>query len=248
MKSTVGFLLLVILVISSCKDTKQEPQLPQDEPTVQKMFTQAQADSIKQKRKLDKLYKRAVTSSGDTLLPYIMQDSVEVFFTRYGKENPETVVRMSTSFGDIDIELFEETPLYRASFIFLIKNGYFDETVVHRTMPKFIVQAGNSDNKITATKKGSAGNYQLKPHIMPHIKHGYGTVSSAKYWENNPENWHNPFDFFISLRATEHLDGEHTIFGRVIKGMDVAEKISQVPTDSREWPINDIYIEMSVIR
>lgn len=236
------------MVCTSCKDSEPQAQLPQIEQPVKKMFTLAQADSIKKKRKMDKLYKRAVTSKGDTLLPYILQDSVEVYFTRYGKQHPETVVRMSTSFGDIDIELFTETPLYRASFLFLIKNGYFDETVVHRTMPKFIVQAGNSDNKITATKKNSAGNYELKPNFLPNVKHAYGTVSSAKYWENNPENWHNPFDFFISLRATDHLDGEHTIFGRVISGMDVAEKISKVPTDSRQWPINDVYIKMSVVR
>ena len=170
-----------------------------------------------------------------------------MFFTRYGKEHPETKVRMRTTYGDIEMELFKETPLYRASFLFLIKNGYFDETVVHRAVKGFIVQAGNSDNLITSQKKGSAGNYQLPLHVLPNVKHAYGTLSSAKYWENNPESWHNPFDFFISLRATKHLDGEHTIFGKVIKGMEVATAISQVKTDSRDWPLKDVYIEMSIL-
>ncbi|WP_438962623.1 peptidylprolyl isomerase [Nonlabens sp.] len=200
-----------------------------------------------QVQEIEEFYKPVVNRKGDTLLPYIPQDSVEAFFTRYAAQHPETKVRMSTSYGDIEMELFEETPLYRASFLFLIKNNYFDETVVHRAVERFIVQAGNSDNMITAQKKNSAGNYQLPMHILPGVKHAYGTLSSAKYWENNPENWHNPFDFFISLRATAHLDGEHTIFGRVTKGMEVAEAITKVETDSRDWPKKDIYIEMSVV-
>ena len=64
---------------------------------------------------------------------------------------------------------------------------------------------------------------------------------------NKQQHPYNPFDFFISLRATDHLDGEHTIFGRVTSGMEVAEKISQVETDQGDWPIVDVYIEMSVI-
>lgn len=235
----------MLLLSLGCKDSPQKemPETPEIEET-------RTAEEIEKERKLKKqalFYKRRVTSKGDTLLPFIPQDSIEVFFTRYGLEHPETMVRMRTTYGDIEMELFEETPLYRASFLFLIKNGYFDETVVHRAVKGFIVQAGNSDNMITAQKKNSAGGYQLPMHILPDVKHAYGTISSAKYWENNPENWHNPFDFFISLRATEHLDGEHTIFGKVTKGMEVAVAISQVEKDSRDWPKTDIYIDMSVL-
>ncbi|GAK88855.1 peptidyl-prolyl cis-trans isomerase [Nonlabens ulvanivorans] len=246
MKSKGLFFILVILFTLSCKDSSQK-----ETPVIDKVEETRTKEQILKERKeneIAKFYKRTLNRKGDTLLPYIPQDSVEVFFTRYGKEHPETKVLMTTTYGDIEMDLFEETPLYRASFLFLINNGYFDETVVHRAVMGFIVQAGNSDNMITAQKKGSAGNYQLPMHILPDVKHAYGTLSSAKYWENNPENWHNPFDFFISLRATEHLDGEHTIFGRVTKGMEVAEAISKVETDSRDWPKNDIYIEMIILK
>lgn len=241
MKSRGINLLLLILLLASCKDTTQEST----EPTSNQETTPSKEEQ--EELTLAEFYKPSITASGDTLLSYIPQDSVKAFFTRYGKKNPETKVRMSTKYGDIDMELFTETPIYRASFIYLIKNGYFDETVVYRTVPKFIVQAGHSDNTITAAKRTSAGNYKLEPNILPDVKHAYGTLSSAKQWEDNPEDWHNPFDFFISLRATDHLDGEHTIFGRVTSGMEVAEKISEVNTDSAEWPLRDIYIEMSVI-
>lgn len=245
MKSSGFFLILLLVLLSSCKDSSQNETLPTME--IEEKPSPAELLKKREAQKQAQFYKRRLSAKGDTLLPYIPQDSVTVFFTRYAQEHPETKVRMRTTYGDIEMELFEETPLYRASFLFLIKNGYFNETVVHRAVEGFIVQAGNSDNMITAQKKGSAGNYQLPMKILPGVKHAYGTLSSAKYWENNPENWHNPFDFFISLRATEHLDGEHTIFGRVTKGMDVAEAISKVETDSRDWPKNDIYIEMSVV-
>jgi len=233
-------LLLGIGIVFSCKDTAVEvKEKPAEKaPVISKVE--------KEELTLAEFYKPNITTDGDTLLSYIPQDSVVPFFTRYGKKNPETRVRMSTKFGDIEMELFEETPIYRASFVYLIKNGYYDGTVAHRVVERFIVQAGDSDDPFIATKRTSAGNYKLAPNILPNVKHAYGTLSSAKEWEDNPEMWHNPFDFFISLRATDHLDGEHTIFGRVTSGMEVAEKISQVETDEGDWPIVDVYIEMSV--
>ncbi|KQC33282.1 peptidylprolyl isomerase [Nonlabens sp. YIK11] len=233
-------LLLLIVIFFSCKDTTDKSK--QDTPEPQPELSKEEKEEIT----LAEFYAPPITADGDTLLSFIPQDSVIPFFTRYGKKNPETRVRMKTKFGTIEMELFEETPIYRASFVYLIKNGYYDGTVAHRVVPRFIVQAGDSDDPFTATMRSSAGNYKLAPHFLPNVKHAYGTVSSAKEWEDNPEMWHNPFDFFISLRATDHLDGEHTIFGRVTSGMEVAEKISQVETDEGDWPIVDVYLDMSV--
>lgn len=245
MKSLAIVLGLFLLI--SCKDTPVTLKNTNTQSDIPK-YTVAQVDSIKPKRRMDRYYKRVVTQKGDTLLPFILQDSVPVFFSRYGKENPENQVRITTRYGNIEMELFEDRPLYRSSFIFLVKEGYFNETVFHRTVKGFIAQAGNSDRKMTAMLRNSAGNYQLPPDIKLNDKHAYGTVSSSKYWEDNPENWHNPFDFFISLKPAAHLDGEHTIFGRVTKGMEVVEQIAAQPTDSRDWPLDDIHIEAQVIK
>ncbi len=230
-----------MVLLISCKDN---PAVAIDQPEAEE---KTPANDQANKNSLAEFYVPKITTDGDTLLSYIPQDSVVPFFTRYGEENPETRVEMKTKFGTIEMELFKETPLYRASFIYLIKNGYYEGTVVHRTLEKFIVQAGDSDAPLTAAKRSSAGNYKLPPHFLDGVKHDYGTLSAAKEWEDNPEMWHNPFDFFISLRATDHLDGEHTIFGRVTRGMEVAEKISRVDTDAGDWPIIDVYIEMSVL-
>jgi peptidylprolyl isomerase len=145
------------------------------------------------------------------------------------------------------MELFKETPIYRASFIFLVKNGYFNGTYVHRVVEDFVIQAGNSDEILPSLKRASAGNYKLPPHFLPGVKHERGSLSCAKQWIDNPQNWHDPFDFFITLNSSPHLDKEHTIFGRVIKGMEIADQIARVPRDDSDWPKDDIFIDMEVV-
>lgn len=240
MKSLV--LILVVIALSvSCKDS----------PHVVDIKSEKKQDTVKRltraERILEKTYKKQISASGDTLLSYIPQDSVQVFFTRYGKENPETKVRLLTTYGNIEMELFTETPIYRASFIYLVKNKYFNGTFVHRVVEGFVIQAGNSDETLPSLKRASAGNYKLGPHFLPGVHHERGSLSSAKQWVNNPENWHDPFDFFITLNKSPHLDNEHTIFGRVVKGMEVADAISKVEKDDSDWPKNDIFIDIEII-
>ncbi|PPK94850.1 MULTISPECIES: peptidylprolyl isomerase [Nonlabens] len=240
MKSLV-LILAVILLSISCKDS----------PHVVDIKNEKKQDTVKRltraERILEKTYKKQISANGDTLLSYIPQDSVQVFFTRYGKENPETKVRLLTTYGNIEMELFTETPIYRASFIYLVKNKYFNGTFVHRVVEGFVIQAGNSDETLPSLKRASAGNYKLEPHFLPNVRHERGSLSSAKQWVNNPENWHDPFDFFITLSKSPHLDNEHTIFGRVVKGMEVADAISKVEKDDSDWPKNDIFIDMEII-
>lgn len=233
----------LLLLITACKDTPASPQV--EAPAVDTTTTVKKPK--RSKRDLARMYGVTITRSGDTLLPLVVQDSVISFFTEYGKKNPENRVRMKTTYGTIDIELFKETPIERASFIFLIKNNFFSHSVVYRVVPNFVVQAGNSDDRLTAMKRSSAGDYQLPPHFISSLKHTRGTVSLAKQWDDNPQDWHSPFEFFISLGTARHLDGKHTIFGRVTSGMDVADAISKLKTDTGDWPIEYVAIEMSVV-
>ncbi|WP_338351143.1 peptidylprolyl isomerase [Nonlabens tegetincola] len=241
------YCICLIVFFYSCKDTPvtlNEVDTPSKESNAGKWITKEE----KEERRLEKIYTRAVSAKGDTLLHYIPQDSVPLFFKRYGKKNPETRVLLSTKYGDVTFELFKETELYRSSFIYLIKNGYFNQTVFHRVVDDFIVQGGNSDDSYPSLMRNSSGNYQLPPHFLDNVKHERGTLSMAKSWDNNPDNWHNAFDFFITLKKAEHLDGEHTIFGRVVEGMEVLERISQIPTDSRDWPEEDVYMTFKVLK
>lgn len=154
-------------------------------------------------------------------------------------------------FGDIEIELYKDTPLHRANFIYLVKQQYFDDTFFHRVVANFIIQAGTSDLASTPKKRAKLGKeYLLPAEIIPGRTHEYGTVSGAKEYRENPDNRTAPYEFFIFLgpkTSTSHLNGKYTIFGKVIKGMDVVEEISKVETDDGDWPLQNIYIKAKVI-
>ncbi len=241
MLSRAIFFLSVLFLIS-CKE-------PGDQSTVESHDTLEEKVEPKTKEELllEKTYRVQFSQFGDTLLPYIPQDSVPLFFARYGKNNPETKVRLKTKYGNIDFRLYEDTPLYRASFIFLVKNDYFDLTEIYRVVPEFVIQAGNSDEPLAAMKRSSTGNYKLPPKYDDNRKHLRGTLSLAKEYEGNDEDWHNPFDFFITLSPSPHLDGAHTIFGEVTAGMEVADKISRLERDSTDWPNESVFISMEVL-
>lgn len=181
----------------------------------------------------------------------ITNENVVEFLTEYGKINPETKVLITSRYGDIVIELYKDTPLHRANFIYLVKQKYFDETFFHRVVPNFIIQGGNSDLVSTPRKRAAIGNeYLLPAEIIPGRIHQYGTVSGAKEYRENPDHRTAPYEFFIfhgPKSSTSHLNGKYTVFGNVIKGMDVVEKISNVKTDDGDWPLENIYISAKVV-
>ena len=232
-------LLLIILFIffTSCEDTKKSTtnseKILTETPQIKKSETEIKKEKTTKK------------------FPIITQDNLVEFLTAYGKDNPETKVRISTSLGIIDLKLFKDTPLHRANFIYLVKQGYFNETFFHRVSPNFIIQAGSSDLKSTFKKRAEiGGNYTLPYEKGNGRIHQSGTVSGAKEYRENPDNRSAPFEFFIFLgpkSSTAHLNGKYTIFGKVTKGMDVVESISKLPADDGEWPIDNLYITAEII-
>ncbi len=183
--------------------------------------------------------------------PVITQDNVVPFLTQYGADNPETKVQISTKYGTIDIQLFKDTPLHRANFIYLVKQHYFDDTFFNRVVKGFIIQGGNADDASIPKKRKKIGNTYRLPYEKGNGRvHAYGTVSGAKEYRKNPDNMSAPYEFFIFLgkkSQTKHLNGRYTIFGKVIKGMDVVEKIAQLPTDEGDWPLYNVYLKASIL-
>lgn len=181
--------------------------------------------------------------------PLIVQEEFIPFMTQYGKENPEDKVRITTRFGDIDVQLFHDTPLHRANFIFLVKNDYFDETYFHRVAEGFVIQGGNSDNQSTNRKRHHIGSYLIPSEFEAGHPHSRGAFSAAKYSEQNVAKASSPYEFFIvqSQTGAHHLDNDHTVFGRVIDGMDVVDEIAQVEVDEGEWPLQNIYMYMEIL-
>lgn len=127
--------------------------------------------------------------------------------------------RFKTSKGDIVIMLFaESTPVTVNNFVFLARDGYYDHTTFHRVIKQFMIQGGDP----TGTGRGGPG-YQFKDEFVPALKHNApGILSMA-----NAGPGTNGSQFFITHVPTPHLDGRHTVFGKVIEGMDVVNAIRE---------------------
>jgi len=166
------------------------------------------------------------------------------FFQDYDKKHKENKVRITTDFGSIDILLFNETKYHRSNFIFLTKQKYFNDTQFYRVIDNFMVQAGNSDDRKTARKRSKIGRYLLPPDTKRGFKHDRGVISMPSSDIDNPHKLASPFEFFIVQQkgGSHFLDGDYTIFGKVIKGMDVIDKIAAVETDESDWPLSNIFI------
>ena len=171
------------------------------------------------------------------------------FFTQYGKDNPETGAIIQTDLGDIHLKLFRDTPLHRASFVYLVKEGYFDLTCFHRVVPDFIIQGGNGDTEAVANFKNKLRNYKIPPEFRKNHPHKRGALAAAREWEYNPDKVTTPFEFYIILGVDDygHLDGEHTVFGQVTKGMDVVDAISVVRVSRDEWPMENINMTIKLL-
>jgi len=159
--------------------------------------------------------------------PIITQKTVIDFLTKYGNKHKENKVLIETRLGDIHIQLFKETPLHRANFLLLVNKGYFNTSCFHRVVFDFIIQAGQSDKNSTRILRKSIGNYKIPPEFSFH-KHHKGALSSARRWNQNPKKLSDAYEFFIVHKegGLHHLDEEHTVFGKVIKGLNVVDKNS----------------------
>lgn len=167
------------------------------------------------------------------------------FFLEYDKDHKENKVRITTSMGEIDILLFEETKFHRSNFIFLTKQKYFNGTQFHRVVKNFIIQGGSTDNPKIGKRRRYIGKYLLPPDTKRGFKHHRGIISMPSSEIENAYKLASPYEFFIvqNPKGAYHLDGKYTAFGKVIKGMDVVDKINSVKTDKSDWPVTNIYIE-----
>jgi len=149
---------------------------------------------------------------------------------------------IQTRFGNIVIEFFPDAaPKHTANFIKLAKSGFYDSTTFHRVIPGFIIQGGDPLSRDDdRSNDGSGGpGYKIDPEPNQH-QHLRGSVGMARGQE--PES--NGSQFYICLAPQPHLDKlQFTVFGRVIEGMDVVDRIAEVPRDSRDNPLEPVYME-----
>ncbi len=118
--------------------------------------------------------------------------------TSYGEENAETIVLMKTTYGNMKIRLYNETPLHRANFIMLAKKKYFDSTLFYRVIPNFMIQGGNTDDDEITTKMTAIGAYRIPNEINPKFAHVKGAIAMAVSPEEQEfEKKSSAFNFYI---------------------------------------------------
>nr|WP_298815173.1 peptidylprolyl isomerase [uncultured Chloroflexus sp.] len=128
-------------------------------------------------------------------------------------------VTMETTKGTIEIDLYpQHAPLTVNNFVFLTREGFYDGLTFHRVIKDFVIQGGDP------TGRGSGGpGYRFRDEVMGNpLKHEAGVISMANAGPNT-----NGSQFFITHTPQPHLDGRHTVFGKVVAGMDVVYAIQQ---------------------
>jgi len=245
MRQHLSILLSVLfLLFASCEDTEKSRKNNTKAPL---NTSKTQKDSISFQENKGIENKKPEVEIRET--PLLVQEELIPFLTQYGKENPENRIRITTSFGEIEVQLFNDTPLHRANFIYLTKRWYFDGTYFHRVAKGFVIQGGNSDNRETSDKRNNIGSYLIPGEFEAGHRHTRGAFSAAKYAEQNVSKASSPFEFFIvqSQNGAHHLDNDHTVFGRVTKGMDVVDTIANQEVGEGEWPMLNIRMKVEII-
>jgi cyclophilin family peptidyl-prolyl cis-trans isomerase len=159
----------------------------------------------------------------------------------------DQVAVVETKLGKMTIEFYDkDAPKTVANFVKLAKQGFYNGTTFHRVIPGFMIQGGDPNSKDDDRNNDGTGGpgYTVEAEIKR--DHKRGTVATARLGDQvNPEKKSSGSQFFINVKDNGFLNGGYTVFGNVIAGMDVADKIAAVPRDARDNPNEKV--EMKVI-
>ena len=144
------------------------------------------------------------------------------------------IAEFSTNKGNFKIELFgDKAPITVGNFIKLVNEGFYNGLIFHRVIPNFMIQSGCPHG----TGRGGPG-FTIRDEFHPKLKHNSkGILSMANAGPNTGGS-----QFFITVAPTPWLDGKHSIFGKIIEGIEVIENISKVQKDRYDKPLEDIII------
>ena len=191
-------------------------------------------------------------------------------------------VKIETSYGDMVVKLYNETPLHRDNFIKLVKDGTYNDLLFHRVINQFMIQGGDPKSRDAKPGQmlgdGELG-YTLPAEFVPSLYHKKGALAAARQADAvNPEKRSSSCQFYIvqgttwdanrlkmveqrmgksftpeqvqvyaTLGGTPFLDGDYTVFGEVVEGMEVIDKIAAVTCGPNDRPVEDVKMKMYII-
>ena len=193
-------------------------------------------------------------------------------------------VKLSTEMGDVEIGLYDNTPLHRDNFLKHAESGFYKDLLFHRIIKGFMVQGGdpNSKGASSSTNLGSGGpGYTVPAEFNPSLIHKKGTLAAAR--NNNPQKESSGSQFYLvqgkimtdsqldgleksvarnmpgftytkeqreiykTIGGTPALDMNYTVYGEIVKGLDVIDKIAAVVTAGGDRPVDDVKMNITII-
>lgn len=160
----------------------------------------------------------------------------------------EPVFDIVTNMGTMKIKLYSQTPLHRENFSKLALSGYYDDLLFHRVINGFMIQAGDPLSKDPEMKDkwGTGGpDYTIPAEFIPEYTHKKGALAAARRGDAaNPMKESSGSQFYIvqDEAGCAQLNGEYTVFGETLEGLNVIDAIAAVEKDGRDRPLNDVVI------
>ncbi|ABG57782.1 peptidylprolyl isomerase [Cytophaga hutchinsonii] len=163
------------------------------------------------------------------------------------------VVTISTSYGNIVLLLYDQTPLHKKNFIDLAQKHFYDGTTFHRVILDFMIQGGDPNSKDSITSNDGIGGpgYTIPAEFNPNLKHDKGALAAARMGdEANPQRASSGSQFYIvqNKKGTPFLDNSYTVFGQTISGFDVIDKIAQVQVDGASRPLKNVPMKVTAVK
>lgn len=160
----------------------------------------------------------------------------------------EPVFDIVTTEGVIKVKLYSKTPKHRDNFAKLALSGFYDGILFHRVINGFMIQAGDplTKDKNNAAQFGTGGpGYTIEAEFVPEYTHKKGALAAARRGDAaNPMKESSGSQFYIvqDEAACASLNGDYTVFGETLQGLDIVDNIAKVETGARDLPVRDIKI------
>lgn len=193
-----------------------------------------------------------------------------------GERKKYSLVRMETAYGECIVMLYNITPLHRDNFLKLVKAKFFDQTTFNRIIKDFVVQGGDPDSLYMHKEKLNEDQYWMKAELHESLFHKRGALGmgrddnaakdsfSTQFYLVTGKTWTDAEldavekktgraisavhrEAYKSVGGLPYLDGDYTVFGQVLKGMDVVEKLSALPVDKDGKPDKEVWMRLSAV-